>query len=171
MSAEPLLSVRSLSVDFSTYGRVSHVLRDVSLDVPARRHVALVGESGCGKSVTMKAIMGILAQPPARIVGGEICFDGRDLLRLRGREWDGLRGTAMSMVFQDPMTSLNPVFTIGDQMQTILKYADRRLGRRRDRRGRLDRVYEVLAQVRMPDRSASRNPIPSCSPAACASAY
>ena len=57
----------------------------------------------------------------------------------------------MSMVFQDPMTSLNPVFTIGDQMQTILKYADRRLGRRRDRRGRLDRVYEVLAQVRMPD--------------------
>ncbi len=161
MSAEPLLSVRSLFVDFSTYGRVSHVLRDVSLDVPARRHVALVGESGCGKSVTMKAIMGILAQPPARIVGGEICFDGRDLLRLRGGEWDGLRGTAMSMVFQDPMTSLNPVFTIGDQMQTILKYADRRLGRRRDRRGRLDRVYEVLAQVRMPDpeRIAKSYPI------------
>ncbi|MBV8441555.1 MAG: ABC transporter ATP-binding protein, partial [Hyphomicrobiales bacterium] len=161
MSAEPLLSVRSLSVDFSTYGRVSHVLRDVSLDVPARRHVALVGESGCGKSVTMKAIMGILAQPPARIVGGEIRFDGRDLLQVRGGEWDAWRGTAMSMVFQDPMTSLNPVFTIGDQMETILKYADRRLGRRRDRRGRLDRVYEVLAQVRMPDpeRIAKSYPI------------
>ena len=161
MSAEPLLSVRSLAVDFSTYGRVSHVLRDVSLDVPGRRHVALVGESGCGKSVTMKAIMGILAQPPARIVGGEIRFDGRDLLRLKAREWDALRGTAMSMVFQDPMTSLNPVFTIGDQMETILKYADRRLGRGRDRRGRLDRVHEVLAQVRMPDpeRIAKSYPI------------
>ena len=161
MSPEPLLSVRSLAVDFSTYGRVSHVLRNVSLDVPARRHVALVGESGCGKSVTMKAIMGILGQPPARIVGGEIRFDGRDLLRLRAGDWDALRGTAMSMVFQDPMTSLNPVFTIGDQMATILKYADRRLGRARRRRGRLARVHEVLAQVRMPDpeRIAKSYPI------------
>jgi peptide/nickel transport system ATP-binding protein len=151
VSSESLLSVRSLRVDFSTYGRLSHVLSDVSLEVPARRHVALVGESGCGKSVTMKAIMGLLAQPPARIVGGEIRFDGRDLLRLKAREREALRGTAMSMVFQDPMSSLNPVFTIGDQMETILKYADRRLGRARNRSGRKDRVREVLAQVRMPD--------------------
>ena len=162
MSAEPLLSVRSLAVDFSTYGRVSHVLRDVSLDVPARRHVALVGKSGCGKSVTMKAIMGILAQPPARIVGGEIRFDGRDLLRLRAGEWDALRGTAMSMVFQDPMTSLNPVFTIGDQMADdpqIRRPTPR--PRLADRRGRLARVHEVLAQVRMPDpeRIAKSYPI------------
>jgi oligopeptide/dipeptide ABC transporter ATP-binding protein len=151
MSADPLLSVRSLSVDFSSYGRRSQVLRDVSLDVPAHRHVALVGESGCGKSVTMRAIMGILSTPPARIASGAILFDGRDLLRLRPREREALRGTAMSMVFQDPMTSLNPVFTIGDQMRTILKYADRRLGRARDRRERLARVHEVLGQVRMPD--------------------
>jgi peptide/nickel transport system ATP-binding protein len=151
MSADPLLSVRSLSVDFWSYGRRSQVLRDVSLDVPAHRHVALVGESGCGKSVTMRAIMGILATPPARIVSGAILFDGRDLLSLRPREREALRGTAMSMVFQDPMTSLNPVFTIGDQMGTILKYADRRLGRARDRAERMARVYEVLGQVRMPD--------------------
>ena len=129
MTGEPLLSVRGLSVDFSTYGRRSQVLRDVSLDVPAHRHVALVGESGCGKSVTMRTIMGILPTPPARIVCGQILFDGRDLLAMRPRERERLRGTAMSMVFQDPMTSLNPVFTIGDQMATILKYADRRLGR------------------------------------------
>ena len=161
MSSESLLSVRSLRVDFSTYGRLSHVLSDVSLEVPARQHVALVGESGCGKSVTMKAIMGLLAQPPARIVDGEIRFDGRDLLRLKARDREALRGTAMSMVFQDPMSSLNPVFTVGDQMETILKYADRRLGRRRDRRGRRDRVREVLAQVRMPDpdRIAKSYPI------------
>jgi peptide/nickel transport system ATP-binding protein len=82
MSADPLLSVRSLSVEFSSYGRRSQVLRDVSLDVPAHRHVALVGESGCGKSVTMRAVMGILPTPPARIVSGAILFDGRDLLRL-----------------------------------------------------------------------------------------
>jgi peptide/nickel transport system ATP-binding protein len=151
MSADPLLSVRSLSVDFWSYGCRSQVLRDVSLDVPAHRHVALVGESGCGKSVTMRAIMGILATPPARIVSGAILFDGRDLLSLRPREREALRGTAMSMVFQDPMTSLNPVFTIGDQMGTILKYADRRLGRTRNRTERMARVYEVLGQVRMPD--------------------
>ena len=151
MTGESLLSVRGLSVDFSTYGRRSQVLRDVSLDVPAHRHVALVGESGCGKSVTMRTIMGILPTPPARIVCGQILFDGRDLLAMRPRERERLRGTAMSMVFQDPMTSLNPVFTIGDQMATILKYADRRLGRVRGRRGRMARIFEVLGQVRMPD--------------------
>ena len=99
----------------------------------------------------MRAIMGILASPPARIASGAILFDGRDLLRLSPREREALRGTAMSMVFQDPMSSLNPVFTIGDQMGTILKYADRRLGRTRSGRARLARVHEVLAQVRMPD--------------------
>ena len=117
-----------------TDGRVAHILRDVSLDVPARRHVALGRRSGCGKSVTMRAIMGLLTTPPASIRGGEIRFDGRDLLRLSGRECEALRGTAMSMVFQDPTTSLNPVFTIGDQMGSILKYADRRLKRSRNRR-------------------------------------
>jgi peptide/nickel transport system ATP-binding protein len=148
---DALLSVRDLSVDFSVYGARSQVLRGVSLDVPARRHVALVGESGCGKSVTMRAIMGILRAPPASIAAGAIVFDGRDLLAMRPYEREKLRGTAMSMVFQDPMTALNPVFTIGDQMGTILKYADRRLGRSRAKAARKERVYEVLRQVRMPD--------------------
>ena len=151
MNGKPLLSVRGLSVDFSTYGRARRSCATSRLDVPAHRHVALVGESGCGKSVTMRAIMGILSTPPARIAAGEILFDGRDLLKMRPREREGLRGTAMSMVFQDPMTSLNPVFTIGDQMGTILKYADRRLGRARNAAGRMARIYEVLGQVRMPD--------------------
>src|SRR5271169_97342 len=146
-----LLSVRDLSLEFSVYGRRTHVLDGVSLDVPEARHIALVGESGCGKSVTMRAIMGLLRSPPARITGGEILFDGRDLLTMRAGERDALRGTAMSMVFQDPMTSLNPVFTIGDQMSAILKYADRRLGRRRSNAERMDRVHDVLRQVRMPD--------------------
>jgi oligopeptide/dipeptide ABC transporter ATP-binding protein len=147
----PLLSVRDLSLEFSVFGRRTHVLNRVSLDVPEARHVALVGESGCGKSVTMRAIMGLLRSPPAAITGGEIFFDGADLLTMSAAKREALRGTAMSMVFQDPMTSLNPVFTIGDQMGAILKYADQRLGRQRSRAERMNRVYDVLRQVRMPD--------------------
>ena len=156
-----LLSVRNLSVEFTTYGQTNAVLHGVSLDVPAHSQIALVGESGSGKSVTMKAIMGLLRQPPARITSGEIFYDGRDLLRLSDHERVALRGTAMSMVFQDPMSSLNPVFTIADQMGTILKYADRRLGRIRNARDRMARVHEVLAQVRMrePERVSASYPI------------
>ena len=149
--SDALLSVRNLSVDFSTYGQTNQVLKGVSLDVPARSQVALVGESGSGKTVTMKAIMGLLRQPPATITGGQVFYDGRDLLTMSDRERLKLRGTAMSMVFQDPMSSLNPVFTIGDQMGTILKYADRRLGRLRNKMARMARVHEVLGQVRMRD--------------------
>lgn len=156
-----LLSVQNLSVSFTTYGRRVEVLKSVSLDVPEGAQIALVGESGSGKSVTMKTIMGILPQPPARIDGGAIFFDGRDLLTLPERERLKLRGTAMSMVFQDPMSSLNPVFTIYDQLGTILKYADRRLGRNRSGKERKARVLDVLAQVRMrdPERVAGSFPI------------
>jgi peptide/nickel transport system ATP-binding protein len=156
-----LLSVRDLSVEFTTYGQTAQVLQSVSLDVPAHAQIALVGESGSGKTVTMKAIMGLLRQPPARITGGQIFYDGRDLLTLADRDRVALRGTAMSMVFQDPMSSLNPVFTIADQMGTILKYADRRLGRVRNARDRMARVHEVLAQVRMrePERVSASYPI------------
>ena len=90
----PLLRVNNLSVAFSTYGRTSQVLHNVSLDVPARSQVALVGESGSGKTVTMKAIMGLLRQPPARILGGEIYYDGADLLTMPDKERLRLRGTA-----------------------------------------------------------------------------
>jgi peptide/nickel transport system ATP-binding protein len=158
--SEALLSVRDLSVEFSTYGRTNKVLHDVSLDVPAHSQVALVGESGSGKTVTMKAIMGLLREPPAKITSGRILYDGRDLLTMPASERLKLRGTAMSMVFQDPMSSLNPVFTIGDQMGTILKYADKRLGRSRSGRARMARVHEVLEQVRMRDPERVTNSYP-----------
>jgi peptide/nickel transport system ATP-binding protein len=159
--SEALLSVRDLSVEFTTYGRTQPVLHGINLDVPARSHVALVGESGSGKTVTMKSIMGLLHMPPAAISSGAIVYDGRDLLTMPRRERLKLTGTDMSMVFQDPMSSLNPVFTIADQMTTILKYADRRLGRSRSRSQRMQRVLEVLAQVRMrdPERVARSYPI------------
>jgi peptide/nickel transport system ATP-binding protein len=157
----PLLQVRDLSVEFTTYGQTQQVLRNVNIEVPARSQVALVGESGSGKTVTMKAIMGLLRQPPARITQGQILYDGADLLTLPAKERLRLRGTAMSMVFQDPMSSLNPVFTIADQMGTILKYADKRLGRGRSAKERTARVHEVLSQVRMrdPERIARAYPI------------
>lgn len=156
-----LLQLRDLGVGFTTYGRSTEVLHGVSMQVPERSRIALVGESGSGKTVTMKAIMGLLRQPPARITSGEILFDGRDLLKLSERERVALRGTQMSMVFQDPMSSLNPVFTIADQLTVILKYADRRLGRERNAKGRLARVHEVLSQVRMrePERVTRSYPI------------
>ena len=159
--SESLLSIRNLNVQFSAYGRSQQVLHDVSLDVPAHSQVALVGESGSGKTVTMKAIMGLLRDPPARILSGEIRYEGRDLLKLAPRERMKLNGTEMSMVFQDPMSSLNPVFTIADQLGTILKYADRRLGRSRSGRERMARVHEVLTQVRMrdPERVAASYPV------------
>lgn len=158
--SEALLSVRDLSVEFSTYGRTNRVLHNVSLDVPAHSQVALVGESGSGKTVTMKAIMGLLREPPAKVTSGRIFYDGADLLTMAPSERLKLRGTAMSMVFQDPMSSLNPVFTIGDQMGTILKYADKRLGRSRSGRERMARVHEVLNQVRMRDPERITNSYP-----------
>lgn len=156
-----LLSVKDLSVEFSTYGQTNKVLHNVSLDVQHGSQVALVGESGSGKSVTMKAIMGLLRTPPAKLTSGEIFFDGDDLLKMAPKARMALRGTAMSMVFQDPMSSLNPVFTIADQMSTILKYADRRLGRTRSKKERMNRVHEVLTQVRMrdPERVSASYPI------------
>ena len=96
---EALLSVRDLSVEFSTYGRTTKVLHNVSLDVPAHSQVALVGESGSGKTVTMKAIMGLLREPPAKITDGRILYDGADLLTMPATEQLKMRGTAMSMVF------------------------------------------------------------------------
>jgi peptide/nickel transport system ATP-binding protein len=158
--SEALLCVRDLSVEFSTYGRINRVLHGVSLDVPAHSQVALVGESGSGKTITMKAIMGLLREPPAKITSGRILYGGADLLTMPTSERLKLRGTAMSMVFQDPMSSLNPVFTIGDQMGTILKYADKRLGRARSGRDRMVRVHEVLQQVRMRDPERITNSYP-----------
>jgi len=159
--SKALLSVRDLCVEFTTYNQTSKVLKGVDLDIPAHSQIALVGESGSGKSVTMKAIMGLLRQPPARITRGQIFYAGQDLLTMSDRDRIALRGTAMSMIFQDPMTSLNPVFTIGDQMGTILKYADRRRGRGRSARERKARVLDVLGQVRMrdPERVFASYPI------------
>ena len=111
-----LLSVKNLQVRFRTYAGVVHALRGVDFDLAAGDIVGIVGESGCGKTVTASAVMGIIPSPPGEIVAGEAWFDGQDLLKLTEPELRRIRGNLMSMIFQDPMTSLNPVLTIGTQL-------------------------------------------------------
>ncbi len=111
-----LLDVRNLQTHFSTRGGVVRAVDGVSWDVQEGETVALVGESGCGKSVTALSIMRLVAPPAGRIVGGQVLFKGRDLLALSEEEMRHVRGREIGMVFQEPMTSLNPVLTIGRQL-------------------------------------------------------
>jgi peptide/nickel transport system ATP-binding protein len=140
-----ILSVRKLSIDFQTpRGRV-HALRDVSLEVPAGGIVGVVGESGSGKSTLALAAMGLLPYN-ATVGGGEIMFDGADILRMRPETLRELRGQRLSMVFQDPMTSLNPVLSIGTQMVDI-QFRDTASDTREKRR----KAGALLRRVGIPD--------------------
>ena len=142
----PLLDVRNLSTHFFTrQGRLPAV-DGVSFQIEAGESLALVGESGCGKSVTAASILRLVPEPPGRIVNGEIWFQGRDLLRLPAEDMRGLRGDRIGMIFQQPMTSLNPVFTIGDQIAEVVR-EHRKVSRSTARRHAVD----LLNLVRIPD--------------------
>ena len=151
LPAERVLEVRGLRVSFRGFDGVSEVLQGVDLTVGRGERVGLVGESGCGKSVTMRAIMGILRAPPAHVDAGEILYLGRDVLRMSARERQLLKGRDLSMVFQDPGTSLNPVFRIGAQLDDVMAWADRRGGERSRRSARRARILEALRQVKLPE--------------------
>jgi len=141
-----LLEVRSLTTEFGTRGGVVRAVDGVSWDVAEGETVALVGESGCGKSVSALSVMRLVAAPAGRIVGGQVFFKGRDLLALSEEEMRRVRGREIAMVFQEPMTSLNPVLTIGRQLTEGLEI---HLGMTRgDAR---QRAAEVLATVGIPD--------------------
>ncbi len=146
-----LLRIEHLEVTLRSEAGAARALRDVSIELGAHERLGLVGESGCGKSLTLRAIMGLLRTPPAHITGGRIRFDGQDMLAQPERGRQALRGRDLAMVFQDPMTALNPVFTVGTQMDDVLRWGDARAGMRRSGRQRRARVREALAQVRLPD--------------------
>jgi peptide/nickel transport system ATP-binding protein len=114
--ATTLLEIRDLVTEFRTDQGTVRAVDRVSFEIPARSTVGLVGESGCGKSVTALSIMRLIASPPGRIAGGTIRYAGKDLLALRPGEMRAIRGNRIAMIFQEPMTSLNPVFTVGDQV-------------------------------------------------------
>ena len=120
MEGKNTLEVRHLGVSFFTRGGEVKAVDDVSIEVPEGMIVGIVGESGCGKSMTARAVMGLIKRP-GRIVGGEIRLDGRELISLPPRERRALRGSEMSMVFQEPMTSLNPVIRVGKQVEEALR--------------------------------------------------
>ena len=144
--SSPVLEVRVLKTWFFTDAGTARAVDGLTFSVDKGDTLALVGESGCGKSVTALSILGLVRDPPGRIVGGEIVFEGRDLLQLSSREMRRIRGNAVSMVFQDPMTSLNPVFTIGDQISEAIRTHESI-----SRQGAWRRSVELLDLVRIPD--------------------
>ncbi|WP_410981696.1 ABC transporter ATP-binding protein [Bacillus cereus] len=118
-----LLEVKDLQVSFDTHAGEVQAVRGVTFDLKKGETLAIVGESGSGKSVTSKALMGLIPNPPGRIKNGEIVFDGRDLTKLTEKEMQAVRGKEIAMIFQDPMTSLNPTMTIGNQiMEGLIKH-------------------------------------------------
>ena len=145
----PLLRVSDLRVEFaSSSGRV-HAVNGVSFDVEAHELLGIVGESGCGKSVTSLAILRLLAKPAGRVVGGQVEFDGMDLLGLNDEAMRDLRGRQIAMIFQDPMTSLNPVTTIGEQLVEVVQ-AHSKL----DRKAAETKALETLDLVGLPNARA-----------------
>ncbi|HXF98721.1 MAG TPA: ABC transporter ATP-binding protein [Gaiellaceae bacterium] len=118
---EPVLSIRDLTVEFDTEDGVVHAVTGVSWDLHPGEVLGIVGESGSGKSVSMLSVLGLIPQPPGRIVSGEAIFKGEDLLRMPRRKLRAIRGGDIAMIFQDPMTSLNPVLTVGYQIAEALQ--------------------------------------------------
>jgi oligopeptide/dipeptide ABC transporter ATP-binding protein len=118
---EPVLSIRDLTVEFDTEDGVVHAVTDVSFDLHPGEVLGVVGESGAGKSVSMLSVLGLIPVPPGRVVSGEALFQDEDLLTMPARRLREIRGGPMAMIFQDPMTSLNPVLTIGDQISEAIR--------------------------------------------------
>jgi oligopeptide/dipeptide ABC transporter ATP-binding protein len=118
---DPVLELRGLTVEFDTEDGVVHAVTEVSYDLQRGEVLGVVGESGSGKSVSMLSVLGLIPVPPGRIVSGEALFEGEDLLKLKGRRLREIRGGPMAMIFQDPMSSLNPVLTIGDQIGEAIR--------------------------------------------------
>ena len=146
-----ILDISGLNLSFTTYGQRTQVLHDVSLNVGKGERVALIGQSGSGKTVTMRAIIGTLPIPPAKIESGIIQFEGQDLLRMAKVKRNRLKGTGISIIMQDPLLSFNPVLTIGRQMDDIVRYADVRLGKKQSSKLRKTTILETLQKVRLPE--------------------
>ncbi len=140
-----LLEVKNLQTHFPTRAGLVRAVNDVSFNLDRGELLGLVGESGCGKSITALSIMRLIA-PPGKIVAGEIVFDGRNLLKLSEAEMRAIRGDDIAMIFQDPMTSLNPVFTVGEQIAEAL-----RLHRKLSRKPARDAAIAAMREVSIPD--------------------
>jgi peptide/nickel transport system ATP-binding protein len=141
----PLLDIRGLKTHFKTDDGWVHAVDGVDIAIDAGQTVCVVGESGCGKSVTAKTVMKLIDMPPGKIVAGQVLWKGRDLVPLPPEAMQKIRAKEISIIFQEPMTSLNPVFTVGEQIAESL-----RLHEGLSRREALDRAVEMLKLVRIP---------------------
>jgi len=152
-----LLEVKNLKVIFNTMAGVVKAVDGVSYYIDEGEVVGLVGESGCGKSVSQLAVTQLIAMPPGKIVGGEIVFEGQDLLRYKAdsSRMRSVRGGKIAMIFQEPMTSFNPVFSIGEQIMESLM-----LHLKLDRQAAKQRAIELLEQVGIPDAQVRINNYP-----------
>ena len=144
-ASSALLEVRNLKVDFRTRNGIAHVLDGIEFSLSKGEILGIVGESGCGKSMTALAIMGLIPSPPGKVAGGEIVYRGENLLRASKERMRRIRGNRISMIFQEPMTALNPVFTVGDQIAESIV-----LHQGLSKRAALDRAVELLREVHIP---------------------
>lgn len=152
---DKILDVHDLEVNFSTYGGHVNAVRGVSLYINKGECVAIVGESGCGKSVTSKAIMGLIPSPPGEITNGTIMFNDIDLLKLSKSEMRKIRGCEIGMIFQDPMTYLNPTMTIGNQIKEgIIKHTNLK------HKQATEKVLEMITLVGIPNPEKRINQYP-----------
>jgi peptide/nickel transport system ATP-binding protein len=151
----PLLSVRDLVVEFHTSEGMVRAVNNVSFDIPAGKTIGIVGESGSGKSVTSLAVMGLLQKPAARVPQGQILFNGEDLLQYDENKMRKIRGNHISMIFQEPMTSLNPVFKVGDQIAETL-----RLHKALSKKEAWEKAIDLMDQVGIPQPQKSAEKYP-----------
>jgi len=142
---EPLLSVRNLAVSFFTYAGEVKAVRGVSWELNRKETIAIVGESGCGKTVTIQTVMGLLQRPPGRIMSGEVIFEGEDIINYTPREMREIQGNKMTMIFQDPLTYLNPTMKVGDQIAEA--YLEHHKGSKREA---YERVLQMMRLVSLP---------------------
>ncbi len=145
-SSGPLLDIQHLHTHFHTYEGIAKAVDDVSFSVEQGEIIGIAGESGCGKSVTAQSIMRLIPEPPGKIVGGSILFDGMDLVKLSRNQVRSICGKRISMIFQEPMTSLNPVYTIGKQIAEMFI-----LHQNAGRQEAWDRAVQMLRKVQIPD--------------------
>ncbi len=145
MDREKLLEVRDLKTYFYTENGISKAVDGVSLEIYPGETLGIVGESGCGKSITSLSIMRLIQEPPGRIVGGEILFKGKDLTKLSQDEMRKVRGNEISMIFQEPMTSLNPVFTVGYQISEAIM-----LHKKASKKEAMEQAIDMLRKVGIP---------------------
>ncbi|MCA0399909.1 MAG: ABC transporter ATP-binding protein [Proteobacteria bacterium] len=154
-ASENLLDIRGLKTHFKTDDGMVRSVDGVDISIKRGETVCVVGESGCGKTVTAMSILKLIPMPPGRIVEGQILWQGRDLVPLSGPELDEIRSKEIAIIFQEPMTSLNPVFTVGEQIAEVLRRHEKL-----NRKDAIDRTIEMLKLVQIPNAAKRVNDYP-----------